>query len=321
MAGLGCAAIRITEQQTMKKILIFLSALALAGCIGDDPDDSGGLCRELVEIGLRYKFDDGVGRSSLADAMIAANIYIFDAHTGMLLQTLPLSAPQITSGSVTVELHPGDYTFVAWGTSAENLTRGGFGVAGYTLNNLRLALLDPRIFGELYHAVAYGVTVTKGQSAEVQLDFSCHTNLLQVKVKGVPATRADGPTEVYVTGKQGLYAHDGSIHPDTERDTFPSSNPGHDGTGATCDVHLMRLHRDFHASNPVLLHVERDGEPLYEPQDIVELLKMAGYDSQDDFDRNYLHTIEIGTDQVTLKVTVTINGYTIVYPQPEKKKL
>jgi hypothetical protein len=205
---------------------------------------------------------------------------------------------------------------VAWGSSGDDLAGGGYSIAGSDMAGLRLSLVDPLGFGELYHAIAANVTILKGHSTEVSLGFNCHTNLLHVKVGSVAATRAEEPVEVYVTGKQNVYTCDGSICLEAEEQTYPSSNTGSNGPLSTHDVRLLRLQKDFHTDNPLMLHVERGGEPLFEPQDIVDLLLRSGYETQDDFDRAYEHTIEIGVDPVTLQITVTINGFTIVYPQP-----
>ncbi len=300
----------------MKKALIYVITLVMAGCIGDGPNDSGWICSEMVEIGLRYKYDDPSSMGTLADVTGSMEVYIFDAHTGTPAGMFELYAAQIAAGSVSIELLPGEYTFVAWGASADGLERDGYTVSPAGTADFRLALSDPRSFGELFHAIASGVTVRERENATVSLDFIRHTNLLHVIVNDAVQTRADTPIEIYVKGKKGMYSYDGEICADAEEHIYPSSNNGTDGGRVTCDVRLLRLCKDFHSANPVMLHVERDGEPLFEPQDIVRLLTATGYNTQDDFDRAYEHTIELGVDPVTLQITVTINGFTIVYPTP-----
>lgn len=240
--------------------------------------------------------------------MGVVNIYIFDARTGDMVGAVVANAANISSGSVEAELSTGEYTFVAWGTSAGSLEQGSYRVSGGTIDDFTLELKNSASFAELYHAVARNVVIVQNGNATVPLNFIRHTNLLRVRVSDHMPSRAESSLDVYVTGRKGLYAHDGTIHPDAVRHTYPSS----DGDDMEFEVRLLRLEKDFHSDNPVLLHVEHGGEPLFEPQDIVRLLMEAGYRSQDDFDKAHIHTIELEVDAPTGGVTITINGYTIV---------
>ncbi len=283
--------------------MLLIVLLAAAGC----SKTNRAPCAEWFMVDLRHA----------ATNMGVLNIYVFNALTGALETTVVADIETIASGNIGMELFPGEYNFVSWGTSANNFKHGGFSISGEMQDDLTLALENPASFGELYHTATGNVVIGYSNNAPVPLKFTRHTNLLKVKVgnMGHTTTRSETPLNVYVTGKNGLYAHDGTIHPEATKHTYLSSVATVNGNATTFDVRLLRLERDFHLENPVLLHVERGGQPLIEPQDIVRLLMKAGYNSQDDFDEAYTHTIELDIDPQA-GVRITVNGFIILTPTP-----
>lgn len=300
----------------MRKIVCYILALALMGCIADGPNDSGGICRGKFDINIHYRFEE---QGESLDELGVMNVYVFDARSGALVDIIPISSEDIAAGIFEADLLPGEYTFVAWGSSAGDLEAGGYNILDGNIDDFRLDIDSPDNFDELFYAKTENVVITDKESVTVPLDFMCYTNLLRVEVAGADfLTRAGkGDINVYVTGKMGRYLSDGSICPEAPAHIWPSTNPATNNLRSTFDVHVIRLHKEFHLENPLMLHVERDSKPLFDPQDIVRLLlKTPDYNEQEDFDKKHVHNIVVGIDPVTLQVTITINGYTIVYPTP-----
>ena len=115
-----------------------------------------------------------------------------------------------------------------------------------------------------------------------------------------------------------MYGHDGLMHDDAVHHTYPSSNHAEDNNVLSADVRILRMQMDYHHSeNPLLLHVERNGAPFMEPLDIVDaLLQTPDYNTQEDFDRNYEHPIDIEINQEDLSVTITIKDFEIIRVKP-----
>ena len=299
------------------RYLILLFLVFFCGCIGDGPGDSGGVCRERFVIDFRYRFS---ATGELLDDVRVVDIYVFDSRSGVLVDILRVGRESLVSGRVELSLLPGEYSFVAWGASSSDLSSGGYVTFGESHDSFRLSLLDPGSFAQLYYARADNVLVRSDRAVVVPLDFIRHTNLLRVTLRGFgSAVRGVGGPAVFVTGRQGLYTSEGGIHPDAVSQVFHPAEAGVvNGEAMEFAIPLVRLDKDFHTQYPVLLHVERDGVALIDPQDIVKLLlKTPAYNVQDDFDRAYEHTIDVLLNASKLDLTITVNGFVIVLPKAE----
>ncbi len=312
------------EQSDMKKLLyILLLALLVAGqgCLKQERDEC--LPTPIEEPGnlhvlLTYTFEG----EKLGDLVGDLRVFVFN-EDGVLLDEIRAPKEDVARGRFNADLPAGNYTLIAWGVDGDDLHNGGYltnAREGETrLEDFKLHLTDPTDFCELYYAMLEGVTIPEEGDIDVPMNFIRHTNVLRVTIKGMHrlVRSDDPPLDVFVTGKKGMYGHDGLMHDDAVEHIYPSSNHVEDNNELSMDVRILRLQMGYHEDNPLLLHVERNGAPFMEPLDILGALLMTpDYNTQEDLDRIYEHNIEIEINQQDLSVTVTINDYEIIYLDP-----
>lgn len=268
----------------MKKISILLLCVLLAGCLAEDRDN--------CPSGLRfeYSFADG-GVDGIVGDM---RLWVFDSDgkcMGMLRNV---------SGA---ELPDGVYTFVAWGSSCDNL-ENCYSAECSELSDFRVKVKDPAQFSDLYYAIAEDVRIKSG--TVVAMKFTRHTSTVRVKVVEA-GTRVDSPLDIYIKGRKGMYGHDGRVHGEA---------PEHRYYGVDGDIRIQRLDVDFHVENPVTLHIESGGEALIKPFDVVQtLLKSPLYFTQEDLDDEDIFEIEVRLG-VDLVITILVDGYVIEIIEP-----
>ncbi len=236
-------------------------------------------------------------------------IWAFDA-SGALSGEFRTTRRDIARGYMDVDLPTGIFTFVAWGTSGRDLESGGYRIAGVSQDDFLLHLTSPVNFDELFYAIARNVEVSDTRAA-IPLEFMRHTNLVRVRLTKWGRGRADAPPDIYVTGRKGLYAYDGMIHPDTPEHRYNATEYKTDGGDICANLHLQRFDVEFHAENPVLLHVEREGVPLIVPLDLVSVLRSnPAYSTQAALDRASRFDIEI-RHKANMEIQVSVDGWVV----------
>jgi hypothetical protein len=121
--------------------------------------------------------------------------------------------------------------------------------------------------------------------------------------------------DIYIKGKSGSYSHDGFVHPDSYEHCYYAADGG---------IRIQRLDMDFHAENPMMLHVESNGEPLIAPLDLLQtILKSPDYNTQADLDAEDVFDIEVrltggGDTGLKLTVTILVDGFVVLEVEPEE---
>ena len=287
-----------------KLTLLLISALLMAGCIGENLDD-------CVRCRLRFSYtynDENADRLSAHVQDI--HVYVFDQTTRLLVDVIEVGSADIERGWVDIDdLPDGRYTFVAWGGSGEDLSRSfsdshmydasahdhSDSRIGHTTldefymmldyNNLPVETLGDiapsrEDFDDLFHAVVVDVPVISGRNSEVGFDFVRNTNVLQITVTGLEylwnysptrAPTADQPLHIYAIGKNGRYRADNTIDDDARQVRYEPPCHTLSATSMGVDIKTMRLDIDRHSDDPVLLYVQNaeTGDDMIAPLDII----------------------------------------------------
>lgn len=283
--------------------------MLFTGCLKEDR----GYCPPTnVRFGLSYTFNmESIDR--LSQELGCIRVWVFDRN-GRLFDQFKAMPEDIARGYLDVDVTAGVYSFVAWGTSGENVEVCGYRPEGETMEEFLLHLDTPDDFHDLYHAISRDVRVVDTKSTTVPLEFTRHTNNVHIRIrKGAEAvTRADtAPLDIRVTGKKGVYRHDGMIHPSTPEHCYNAKNHKVHSGDYYSDLHLQRFDVEFHAANPVLLNIEQDGVPLMVPLDLVALLRLnPAYATQAALDRACEFNIEIWLKAET-EVVISVDGWVV----------
>ncbi len=260
-------------------------ALALAGCVAQDPGDCPPVegCRLTFEYTYNQSGQDLIGRVGVID------VYIFDEGTGILSSVVEAGPADIALGRVDVRRLPeGRYTFVAWGGSAAEMSRSFIAahmiaadrhqhtdieVGRTTLDEFYMMLgyrgLDEGTagdiapatsdFDDLFHALARGVVIGPGGDRTIPFELTRNNNLFRVSVTGLehipsPASRASRasraeatPPEMFVLGRNGRYRYDNSIDPDARLMRYEASNHSLTDSSLSADIGTLRLDLDRHS--------------------------------------------------------------------------
>jgi hypothetical protein len=295
----------------MRKITVILfAALFFAGCLEEDR----GYCPPTnVRFDFSYTFNME-STDLFARDFGSVGVWVFDAG-GALFDEFRASAEDVARGYMDVDVTAGRYSFVAWGTSGDVLEEGGYHVAGESLEEFLLHLADPSAFDDLYHAIARDVWVSDTESRTVPMAFTRHTNFVRLRVRkgmeSVPTRAGEAPLDIHVTGRKGIYAHDGAIHPATPEHRYDATGHRVNNADLHADLHLQRFDVGFHAENPVLLNIEQGGTPLIRPLDLVALLRMnPAYATQAALDRASEFNIDIWLKAET-DVVISVDGWVV----------
>ncbi len=311
----------------MKKIIVYLlGALLFPGCVAEK---SGGDCEVQGRLEFQYTYNVE-GDDRLMESVHQIQLYAFDQTTGLLVDILGMNEADIRRGYVSIGgLPDGLYTFVAWGASSTDIRQS------FT----DISLVDPAThtytgakIGETTLDNFYMLVNNKPVPDEADgditptFDFMRNTNKLHVNVSGLEdfrqATRANGdtapPVNIFLTGRNGRYTHDNSIDRLARVVRYEPSYNSVTRTGMDIEIKTLRLDKERHAADPVLLHVEdaATGKDIIEPLDVIGMLlasrtRYAGaYGDQEWLDRTYEFPINISLSaqlpnpvQPTLTVT------------------
>ncbi len=294
----------------MKRIsAIIIAALLLAGCLKEDR----GYCPTTnVRFDFSYTFNmESTDRLSQDFGCI--RVWVFDAE-GRLFDQFKALPEDIARGYLDVDVTAGVYSFVAWGTSGENVEVCGYRPEGETMEEFLLHLDTPDDFHDLFHSISRNVRIVDTRSTTVPLGFTRHTNNVHLRIRegAAASTRADAaPLDIHVTGKKGVYCYDGAIHTSTPEHCYNAKNHRVQRGDHYSDLHLQRFDVEFHEENPVLLNIEQGGVPLIRPLDLVALLRMnPAYTTQQALDRACEFNIEIWLKAET-EVVISVDGWKV----------
>lgn len=296
--------------------------------------------------------------------MNGVKLYVFD-ETGLLFDEVVISKEEFHSGQFKTVLPEGNYTLVAWGGGSEDFLNEGFSEvqlkAGTTNEYLKVkkgetTLDDFRVilnttyapegyytparpdFDDLYTASAKVEVKSDGTVSNVDFQFTRNSHVLKVylinpaNAKPATTTRADGDFDVFIEGRNAVYLYDNSLDLGAPALRYLSfAQDLNDPNKYRFDFRILRLDRIRHISEPLLLHIRRNGVDIIKPIDIVKYLisvKDANgkslYNLQSQIDAAYELNVNIifddspgpgpdpGDNDTQLGVTVTINGWEII---------
>lgn len=323
----------------MIRNLVFFSLLAfiMGGCIQQDRSDC-----TMYGLRLQFKYTyNNSGQDLLVDEVRNIRVYVFDAESGLLVETVELDYGDISRSYIDICMPDGQYTFVAWGSSGDDLTQGGYAmqaITGTTMtDDFCMMLVDipapagkgftdvvPQNpdFDHLFFAIAEDVTVVARSGQTVEFDFIKNTSTLKVVVTGLEyLTRSGGsrslqdlPLDVFTTGKNWLYGYDNALDASAARMLYLP----YDGSIGTDDMEVYvrqrRLSIAQSASDPVMLYVRHASEnnDVIAPMNLVEaIMQNPAYSDQEAIDREDLFVLEISL-MLDAGIVVTINGWEVI---------
>ncbi|WP_163219501.1 FimB/Mfa2 family fimbrial subunit [Bacteroides sp. 224] len=324
-----------------KKVIILLLLVSLvSACIKEDMDKCMGKMRWYFQYTYNNQRQD-----QLARQVGNIRIYLFDQTTGKLTDIIQVNKKDIIRGWIEPDIPTGLYTAVAWATSGEEITLGGYREAGITtldefrvmLNCRALAESIPgeatpmqQQFDDLFFAIATDVLVTTSNGRTVEFDFIKNTNMLKVKVTGLEyLTRAipsEQPLCVFVTGPHESYLYNNRIDANTREVHYEPPYTALTATSMDFDIKIQRLDIDYHTLHPVLLYIRSKGtvqQDMVIPINIMDAILQTKdaqgkfvWKNQEDIDCQEEFPIEVSILH-DLSIRVSVNGFEIIDTKPE----
>lgn len=233
------------------------------------------------------------------------------------------------------------------GPSSSNYT-GGIAIGKTTLSDLRLFLKGEKKnetefipyttnYDDLYYGlvgkrskgsseyVEKEVVVPEYQVVEETVELIRNTNLLKVTLTGLQYIVSNTKdTEVYVSGKGQCYNWKNAFTETNDQVKFSSYESILNGNESlSMNIKLQRIRMDLATKKQLLfcIYDKGTGKVAYSLDLVEKLLKARNaeseyiYNNQEDFDRLYIHTLEIQFS-IDLTVKVFVNGWEIknIYP-------
>ncbi len=306
----------------------------------------------------------------LSDLVDYVQLFIFDENEGNVLKYIvPVAHASVVEGKLPIDLLTGRYTMVAWGLSRNSHPNGGFAavqmldpatnyytpvvIGKTTLDDFRLLITDAEdpTFADLFHAEATSVNVpvatTETQMVEVDFNFVRYSKTIQVTVNGInyiddilhkskQMTRADSdlPLDIYISGKNGVFQHDGSIDANARELKYNDMPVSQTATQAVVDIKTLKLDVRRHTGDPVMLNIhnangvtDEEIHSIVPDLDLVKLIREVKdnqgnylYYTQDQIDQADVIPVDVNIRRVpdpgeedgySLEVIITINGWTV----------
>lgn len=305
--------------------------------------EQGSDCSQGVRLHFRYVLEGDVnGLSAFKDI----RLYAFDSD-GLLVKIISIDPTTLENGNKEVDIEPGRYTFVVWGSNNPDIFEGGYKeitpsvIGETTLEVFRMMLqtktsgvgLIPDLddFNNLYYAGAENVLIREtNQVQEVDFDFINDCKTLEIRIDGINylsflrAPAPDQPLKAYVLGANDRYNFQNLI--DANAPTVRYEPPYKTLTSNTMlvDIKTMKLDIEHSRNNPVLLYLQTNGgADIIPPLNVVEAIMQIKdsnnnlvYTSQQDIDKKerFQFTFSINID---LSVSIAINGFVIENVSPE----
>ncbi len=199
-----------------------------------------------------------------------------------------------------------------------------------------IAPMDANL-SELFWAIySTEFTIDIMETRRVDMDFLMVNNYVDVNITGldnVGITEANAP-KVLITASNGSYDSGYEICNFDRTVTYsPYSVEFPSATSQTSILNTLKVDFARHStlSSPMMLYIKKsDGvSDLITPINLIDLIKeiktpdgVLKYTTQDDLDREDYYSIDLaiskgGGENITLDVTLSINGYEIVELKPE----
>jgi hypothetical protein len=193
--------------------ICLLSFLFLTqGCLNDDLSVCG--------VRLSFNYTDTVGgENKFASDVRKANVYIFDAATGVFVNEYSATFEQLVDGHILpINLAPGTYDFITWGNIGDMFEKTSFvtGETTFSEARVRLNALD-NIVREYPDSMYYGSMRAKVVEArdlvlnqEIGLNLRKNNKKINVNTRVLFDDTAVDPSAVHclITSKNGIYQFD-----------------------------------------------------------------------------------------------------------------
>jgi hypothetical protein len=185
------------------------------GCLNDDLSVCG--------VRLSFNYPDSLGDNRFASDVRKANVYIFDANTGVFVNEYSATFEQLIDGHILpVNLSAGTYDFITWGNLGDQFEKTSFVPGETTFSEARLTLnaLD-NIVREYPDSMYYGAMRAKVVEAkdlvlnqEIVLDLKKNNKIINVTTRGLydESSIIEDPSSpafyCLITSKNGTYKFD-----------------------------------------------------------------------------------------------------------------
>lgn len=286
-------------------LLLSLFTVLCCSCVGSDKDD----CPPSA-LSFSYTAD---GESNVLSAYISdVTLCVFDEVTGRYVNRFSVNREQLLSAEgFPLDLPDGTYRIVCWGNSGDHSRI----LIGNTWQESRIG--HPAVFGSssvpdtndpLYYAITI-LTVKRGVSTAVALDFECAHISLALFIKGLdasmlPIVRFDHLTPEMDFGMQAVNPYSVTYCPQVAYEEAQTR-------------HVARLSvLRFATDNPITLEIlEPSGASIY-------TLSLAEFMAAHDLPSARGATRAIvteGVQELTIPIEVIFKGTTVTASLPQWK--
>jgi hypothetical protein len=195
----------------MSVSICLLSFLFLTqGCLNDDLSVCG--------VRLSFNYPDSLGDNRFEADVRKANVYIFDAATGLFVSEYAATFEQLVDGHILpINLGAGRYHFITWGNVGDNFEITHFVPDSSLFSDARLTLnaLD-NIVREYPDSLYYGIDTVEVKASDLVLNKEIGLNLIKnnkkinvtTKVLFDDATVDPSSVHCSITSKNGTYRFD-----------------------------------------------------------------------------------------------------------------
>ncbi len=297
-------------KSTIKYCLLLVWTVLTTGCIKEDMSD----CFSSIRLRFSYTLHDEPTQGNLFGRDVRhIRAYVFDADG--VLNTVASERGSLLSNDyvMNLDLDPGTYTIVAWGSGGEDFFRSYRQSQGSatvtdpvpgqtTLDQLRIALAceqTPDADGNLHPAQAqfddlfYGAAGTRstdgkslytiipvelspGRSEERTVELIRNTNIIRLTVEGVWNFDPATGIDAWITGTDTRYTSKNTIESTSPRVRFLPRRGLADATTIHTDISIQRLEWNRTASEPLSLYVkDLVNDKVLAKLDLVGLLQKA----------------------------------------------
>jgi hypothetical protein len=293
------------------------------GCLEDDLSVCG--------VRLSFNYTDTIGGDNkFVSDVRTANVYIFDANTGVFVDEYSATFEQLVDGHILpINLATGTYDFVTWGNVSDQFEKTSFVPGETTFAEARLTLnvLDNtlREFPDSLYYGAYRATVKASDlvlNQEIDLELKRNNKRINVTTRGLYDEDSDiadpSAPSFYclITSKNGTYKFDN--YPTGEQYTYIAPREEVDSTYALrSDFVVLREFNDSSRTDSRLKIIGSNGNTrqsgvpeeqfldvsLTECLNTVAIAEGAAIEDISEFD------IEIVVSETNGTFKITINDY------------
>jgi hypothetical protein len=205
----------------MSVSICLLSFLFLAqGCLTDDLSVCG--------VRLSFNYPDSVGDNRFVADVRKANVYIFDATTGLFVNEYAATFEQLVDGHILpINLSAGRYHFITWGNVGNDFEITPFTPDSSMFSDARLRLnMADNIVREYPDSLYYGIDTVEVKASDLVINKTIGLNLIRnnKKINVITNVLYDGETvdpssfHCSISSKNGTYKFDN--YPTGEQYTY-----------------------------------------------------------------------------------------------------